>query len=128
MNSFYNKAVKLTILATAVVVLTGAQPRLGGLDDRLLESHNRERALMGVAGLRWNEDLAQGAKAWADHLSVTGRFEHSPNIPGRPLEGENIWGGTPGAFRPEDMVGLWIKEKKFFVPGTFPANSSTGNP
>src|SRR3546814_13078144 len=71
-------------------------------------------------------ELASGAQEWADHLSSTGRFEHSPNIPGRPPEGENIWGGTPGVFRPEAMVDLWISEKADFVPGVFPAHSRPG--
>lgn len=119
---------KLAFLAVVMTLLSGAQPRLGGLNDRLLESHNRERAIAGVPSLRWSPELAQRAQAWADHLSETGKFEHSPNIPGRPLEGENIWGGTPGAFRPEAMVDLWISEKKNFVPGVFPANSQTGRP
>jgi len=122
------RAVKIAILAAVALVTTGAQSRLGALDDRLLASHNSERALMGVPALRWNEELADGAQAWADHLSATGRFEHSPNVPGKPLEGENIWGGTPGAFRPEDMIGLWLKEKAYFTPGTFPLNSTTGRP
>lgn len=119
---------KIAFLALAATLLTGAQPRLGTINDRLLDSHNRERALAGVPALRWNGDLAQRAQAWADHLAATGRFEHSPNVPGRPLEGENIWGGTPGAFRPESMVELWIAEKEYFVPGVFPRNSRTGRP
>lgn len=124
-----NKAAgKLAFLAVAMALLSGAQPRLGGLNSRILDSHNRERASVGVPALTWSPDLAQRAQAWADHLSETGKFEHSPNIPGRPLEGENIWGGTPGAFRPEAMVDLWISEKEYFVPGVFPANSQTGRP
>ncbi|WP_082660426.1 CAP domain-containing protein [Sphingopyxis sp. H050] len=121
-------ACKVSFVVASAFLLTGVQSRLGDLDYRLLESHNRERVLAGVPQLKWNVDLAEGAQAWADHLSATGRFEHSPNVPGKPLEGENIWGGTPGAFRPESMVNLWIEEKKFFVNGTFPANSSTGRP
>lgn len=128
MSRVINATGKVIVLALAVTLLTGAQPRLGGLNDRLLSSHNRERALVGVPALRWNDDLAAGAQAWADHLAQTGRFEHSPNVPGRPLEGENIWGGTPGAFRPEAMVDLWISEKVHFIPGVFPANSRTGRP
>lgn len=119
---------KIAFLTVAMALLIGAQPRLGSLNDRLLDSHNRERASAGVPALSWSPDLAQRAQDWADHLSETGKFEHSPNIPGRPLEGENIWGGTPGAFRPEAMVDLWISEKKYFVPGVFPANSQTGRP
>lgn len=128
MQRLNNTARKLAFLAVAMTLLTGAQPRLGGLDDRLLDSHNRERARVGVPPLDWSPDLAQRAQAWADHLSESGKFEHSPNLPGRPLEGENIWGGTPGAFRPEAMVDLWISEKKDFVAGVFPANSQTGRP
>lgn len=128
MQRLTKTAGKLAFLAVAMTLLSGAQPRLGGLNDRLLESHNRERADAGVPALSWNPDLALRAQAWADHLSETGKFEHSPNTPGRALEGENIWGGTPGAFRPEAMVDLWISEKKHFVPGVFPANSKTGRP
>lgn len=128
MQRLNKTARKLAFLAVAMALLSGAQPRLGGLNDRLLDSHNRERASVGVPALSWSPDLAQRAQAWADHLSETGKFEHSPNIPGRPLEGENIWGGTPGAFRPETMVDLWISEKKHFVRGVFPANSQTGRP
>jgi len=128
MQRLNKTAGKLAFLAVAMALLTGAQPRLGDLNDRLLDSHNRERASVGVPALSWSPDLAQRAQDWADHLSETGKFEHSPNTPGRPLEGENIWGGTPGAFRPESMVELWISEKKYFVPGVFPANSNTGRP
>lgn len=128
MRGVTEKACKAGVLLASALLLTGMQTRLGDLDTRLLETHNRERALAGVPGLKWNDDLARGAQAWADHLSATGQFEHSPNVPGKPLEGENIWGGTPGAFLPELMVNLWVEEKKFFVYGTFPANSSTGRP
>lgn len=128
MQRLINTAGKIAFLAAAAALLTGAQSRLGGLNDRLLASHNRERALAGVPALRWNDELAGRAQAWADHLSATGKFEHSPNTPGRPLEGENIWGGTSDAFMPESMVELWIAEKKDFVPGVFPANSRTGRP
>jgi hypothetical protein len=128
MRRITKNAGKLIALSAAAFVLTGMQPRTGDIDGRILDAHNRERALMGVPALRWNDDLANGAQAWADHLSATGQFEHSPNVPGKPPEGENIWGGTPGAFRLESMVGLWIAEKQYFVEGTFPANSSTGRP
>lgn len=126
MPRLIHRTAKVAFLAVTAVLLTGAQPRLGNLESRLLASHNRERALAGVPPLRWNSELARGAQNWANHLSSTGRFEHSPNIPGRPPEGENIWGGTPGVFLPEAMVDLWISEKENFIPGVFPANSRTG--
>jgi hypothetical protein len=35
--------------------------------------------------------------------------------------------GTHGAFSVEAMVGGWTAEKRYFVPGVFPNNSSSGN-
>jgi hypothetical protein len=56
-----------------------------------------------------------------------GRFEHSPaNHDDPDVQGENLWGGTPGAFGPEDMVGYWIAEKRDYKPGIFPAVSRSG--
>ena len=92
----------------------------------VLATHNAERAATGVSALRWDADLALGAQEWAAHLARTGNFEHSPNQPGAAPLGENIWGGTPGAYNPDAMVRLWIAEKAQFKPGIFPHNSKTG--
>ncbi len=75
----------------------------------------------------WDADLAAGAKEWAQHLASSGQFAHSPNPKNAAPIGENIWGGTPGAFPPEAMIELWISEKKHFQSGVFPANSRTGD-
>lgn len=117
---------KIGLLAAALITLPGAQGRLTNLEDRLLNSHNRERALHQIPRLQWDAALAAGARGWAKHLAATGKFEHSPNVPAQPLEGENIWGGSHGAFGPESMVDLWITEKRYFKPGLFPNNSTTG--
>jgi hypothetical protein len=58
-------------------------------------------------------------------LAQTGRFEHAPENHAAP-EGENLWAGTRGYYTPEAMVNAWIREKRFFRPGTFPDNSTTG--
>jgi len=90
--------------------------------------HLSERALpenLGLEPLSWNQALAQSAQQWADHLAATGRFEHAPENRSTP-EGENLWAGTKGHYPPEAMVDAWIREKKFFRPGLFPANSTTG--
>lgn len=122
----YNHMIrKVIVLAAALATLPGMQGRVTDLEDRLLAIHNHERAAMGVPPLRWSEELAEGAQEWADYLSETGKFEHSPNEPGQPLEGENIWGGTPGAYSAEAMIGLWLAEKEHFEPGRFPNNSTT---
>ena len=119
--------VKLVLAAACMTLLPGAQGRTNDLEDRLLAAHNRERQTMGVAPLQWDVRLAHGAQEWADHLSENGKFEHSPNRKGQPLEGENIWGGTPDRFNPESMIDLWVEEKRYFQRGRFPFNSTTGN-
>ena len=113
-------------LAFAWPLSTGALDYRSNFDGRLLAAQNRERASLGLPPLRWAPDLATGARQWSDHLARTAGFSHSPDTPGEELLGENIWGGDPGAFAPEAMIGLWIGEKRNFQLGTFPHNSRTG--
>lgn len=108
-------------------LIAGAVGHRTNFDMRVLAAHNRERDSLGVPPLRWNVELAAGAKQWSDHLARTSGFEHSPDHPGDVPLGENIWGGTPGAFTPEAMVTLWISEKRHFRSGIFPGISRTGN-
>ena len=77
--------------------------------------------------MSWDTDLAEAAKSWADHLAATGRFEHSPDELQAVPAGENLWMGTAGYYKPENMVGRWIAEKQHFKPGVFPDNSRTGD-
>nr|WP_314445823.1 CAP domain-containing protein [uncultured Sphingomonas sp.] len=117
---------KLLLLLAASPLMIGSTGLRTNFDDRLLAAHNRERGAMDVPPLRWDPVLAAGALEWADHLSRSGRFEHSPDEDEGEQVGENIWGGTPLAFAPEKMVGLWIAEKQQFKPGIFPNNSRSG--
>lgn len=107
-------------------LLMGAAGRYQNFDERILAAHNRERATVGVEPLRWSPALAASAEQWAGHLAATGGFEHAPEKDDAP-EGENLWAGTRGRYALEEMTGAWIREKKFFQPGLFPANSTTGD-
>lgn len=118
---------KLATLAACTAMLTGMQTRLGGSELRLLEAHNVERQSKNLPRLKWDSGLEANARSYAEHLARSGKFEHSQNTPGQPLEGENLWRGTAGAFAPERMVGLWIAEKRHFVRGRFPDTSATGD-
>lgn len=117
---------KFAVLFAVMAILPGMQSGRDNFESRILSVHNHERQAMGMPGLKWDHVLAQRAQRWADHLAAADKFEHSPNVPGEPLEGENIWGGTSGHYQPEDMVNLWIAEKANFRSGIFPRNSSTG--
>jgi hypothetical protein len=120
------RAVTVLALLLAAPALLGAADEGPGFNQRVLASHNQERAALGLAPLRWNPQLARAAGTWAEQLASSGRFEHSPEVP-RLRVGENLWGGTAGRFAPEQMVGLWLEEKRYFKPGVFPANSTSGN-
>lgn len=117
---------KLLLLLTAAPALIGSLGPRSNFDERLLAAHNRERSVMSVPPLQWDPELAAKSGEWAEHLSRTGKFEHSPDDPEGERIGENIWGGTPDAYQPEMMVGLWIDEKKHYKAGTFPDNSRSG--
>ena len=115
-------------LALSAPLLVGSTGRLTSLDARVLAAHNRERTAAGLPALAWDEELAADAAAWAATLAEIDDIQHSPDDPDdADPEGENLWLGTSGYFAPEDMVGMWIEEKKHFRPGVFPANSRTGN-
>lgn len=112
------------LLAT-VPVLTGATGLNSNFEERVLAAQNRERQTRNIAPLAWNVELAADARRWAEHLAATGEFAHAPERPVEP-EGENLWAGTRGHYQIEAMVDGWVREKRYFRPGTFPDNSSTG--
>ncbi len=108
-------------------LLIGGTIARADFNQRLLAAHNAQRAAAGVPPMVWNDQLATDARAWANKLAAAGRFEHSPDEPGQAPQGENLWAGTPRAFSPETMVGLWAAEKHDFRPGVFPNNSRSGD-
>lgn len=115
-------------LACASPLFQANVDRVGNFEQRVLASHNRERATVGIAPLRWDDDLATDAALWAQHLIRVGYLTHSPSDPNDyDPQGENLWAGTAGYYSAESMVGLWIAEKSNYKPGIFPANSRTGN-
>jgi hypothetical protein len=118
----------LAIACAAVMlspVLMGATNQSATFDQRILAAHNRERLGLGLEPLSWDSTLAQSAQQWADYLATTGQFEHAPENRHAP-EGENIWAGSKGYYSPEARVDAWVREKRFFKPGLFPDNSTTG--
>ncbi|MGZ3274899.1 MAG: CAP family protein [Caulobacteraceae bacterium] len=113
------------MVAVAAPMLMGFLDQSGDFQQRILAQHNLEREDVGVPDMRWNASLAVSAQQWADHLARTGRFEHAPENRREP-QGENLWAGTRGYYSPEAMVNAWVREKRYFKPGSFPNNSITG--
>ena len=116
----------LALFALSPLLMGGTATR-ADFNSRLLEAQNAARAALGVPALTWNDELAADARVWANELAATGRFEHSPDEPGKEPQGENLWAGTPRVFSPEAMVDLWVEEKKDYRPGVFPNNSRSGD-
>src|SRR5687768_8480833 len=116
------------LLAAVFVVLCSgtpaqAQDRLSGFADRILATHNEERARLGIAPLRWSPALEANAGQWAAHLATLNVLEHDNSLD---VEGENLWRGSKDAYTPEDMVLLWIDERVAFRNGVFPDVSKSG--
>lgn len=80
----------------------------------MLARHNAVRAEVGVAPLRWDEELAAYAQQWADHLAATGcRMRHrQPN-----RYGENLFQGTASHYRAIDAAQGWESEKTHYRGG-----------
>lgn len=97
------------------------------LQDSALGLHNQARRTFGVKPLQWNEELAAGALAHAQYMAATGIYGHDRTPGRRKIAGENLWRGQRGVFSYETMVRVMVEEARYFRPGAFPDNSSTGN-
>lgn len=105
----------------------GAAPRGDpALRAAMLDGHNRARSALGLAPLAWDDALAADAAAYARVLASTGQFRHAVQPQGPTRQGENLFTGTRDAYRYEEMVALWVAEKKDFVNRPTPGFSTTG--
>jgi len=114
------------------------QGAAGDIARRLLDAHNRERAMVGAQPLQWDADLAAHAASYGPALASLRRLVHSPRE-SRPGERENLAMAAHATLTPEQLVELWAREKNELQPGalglgcptkfgcmTFPAASRTG--
>lgn len=110
-----------------VAPFQGAAPRGdAALRAAMLEGHNRARAAVGVAPLVWDDTLAAHARAYARVLAATRTFRHADQPQGPSREGENLFMGTRDSYRYDEMVGLWVAEKRFYNGKAVPNSSSNG--
>ena len=112
----------------ALPLLVGATSPERAFVEPLMESHQAERAAVGVPPLRWSEALAADAARWGRQLARSGSFEHEVEVTDDlDTPGENLWMGTAGAWSPGEMVQSWAGEKRAFHNGSFPNVSRSGN-
>ena len=106
----------------------GQAPRGEALMQRaMMTMHNTARASVRQPLLLWDAGLATDARGYARELARTRRFEHSTQPRGMPNQGENLWTGTRGAYRYDEMAQHWIDEKRDFVNQASPNFSRTGD-
>lgn len=107
---------------------SGNAPRGAALLQRTaLDTHNRARAALGLAPLRWSPALVESARGYAQELARTRRFEHAPHPLGQVPQGENLWTGTRGAYRYDEMFGHWLAEARYYRAAPTPNFSTTGD-
>lgn len=103
--------------STAHAHVAPSQP-FGPLQQRILDNHNRERAAVGSAPLRWNVQLERDATEHARLLARTGRLVHAPRE-GRGIVRENLNQGLLG-WGPDQLMRNWLSEKRYFHGGIYP--------
>ncbi len=118
-------ALILGLVAAGVATADDSNPP-NRFSTELLSAHNLERARFGAPGLRWSPKLAREAREWAEVLASEGQMRHA-SAAERKGAGENLWMGPAGAYSASFMVEAFVAEKQYFVPGTFPKISRTGN-
>lgn len=96
------------------------------LRKAMQQGHDAARAAVGLPPLVWSDDLAAGARSYAQTLARTGRFEHSAESQAVHRVGENLWTGTRLAYRYDEMIGHWVAEKRDYLHQPVPAFSRTG--
>jgi hypothetical protein len=96
------------------------------LRQAMQQGHDAARAEVGLPPLTWSDELAAGARTYAQTLARTGRFEHSPGSQAVNRIGENLWTGTRRAYRYHEMIGAWRAEKRDYLHQPVPNFSRTG--
>lgn len=127
MPALVSKLTAVMVAAAAASSALAQAPQFDPTATRLLASHNAERAAVALPPLIWDPALAAAAASYGPALAAHGMaLPHSPRA-SRPGQRENLWVGTAGAYTPEQMVGTWISERRYFRSGVFPNVSTTGN-
>jgi hypothetical protein len=92
----------------------------------MIAEHNAARAAVGVPPLTWSDELTRDAARYAAVIAASENFKHSTEPRGAMPEGENLFMGSRGAYRYEEMARLWVDEGRAYTGGAIPNISHTG--
>lgn len=78
----------------------------------LVAAHNAWRAEVGVPPLRWSDEVAAYAQAWATTLQADGcALRHRSDSP----YGENLAWSSGTTLAPEQVVAMWGNEREHYA-------------
>lgn len=85
-----------------------------------VERHNYWRSQLGIAPVKWSDELAKFAQAWANELGRQNcKMEHRPsNGQWKQMYGENIFWASGFVPSPKDVVDSWAAERKDYNHNT----------
>lgn len=93
----------------------------------MLDVHNGTRRAYGSPPLAWDDALAADARRYARLLAERNQMAHDPQNGVRPVQGENLFMGTLGAYSYTRMAQLWVDERRWFRAGVFPDVVTAGH-
>lgn len=77
--------------------------------DRMVDRHNHYRKKLGIAPVKWSEELAEYAASWAKRLALKCELKHRSTHE----YGENIYWFSASADEYQ-VVDYWAEEEKYF--------------
>lgn len=82
--------------------------------NEMVKRHNEYRKAVGVADLKWSNEVAAYAQKWANHLAKTScELEHRSTHE----YGENLFWGYGKAYTPTEITDDWGSEKRYWRGG-----------
>jgi Cysteine-rich secretory protein family len=87
--------------------------------EEFMRIHNEARRAVGVAPLRWSNQLSAVAAKFAHKLSRSGTFRHEYDE----RYGENLYESGSGTVAPADAARMWLAEKKRYFYGPITSGS-----
>ncbi|KAI0811692.1 glycoside hydrolase family 128 protein [Xylaria sp. FL0064] len=88
-----------------------AATALGPDKQEALDAHNHKRRAKGLKPLAWDNQLAQYAEAYAEHLAKIGKLEHSSGD-SRPNQEENLAWASASEAPLAQAANMWLAEEK----------------
>ncbi|KAK1588318.1 hypothetical protein Q3G72_022050 [Acer saccharum] len=89
-----------------------AVPVLSNAAREFLEAHNKARAQVGVAPLKWSDHLANATRRFVRYQRIHKGCQFS-NLAGSKYGANQAWGsGKP--VTPSRAVDIWVQQKKYY--------------